>query len=231
MVSIQYYHKNRDKGRKNITYLFYNNADSYILYRISANKRRHYYCYIAVIPFITYLDDRIQFIEQIEHALHNVKYEVYNSHSYKIDAGIIDWYPSRQAIEAHLLKNGIDNKDDIIDKCEKLQKLIKEHGSEEYRRVVDYMKHLEDKNGNKDLKLDLAGGKKDETVDHPSHYNTGNIEVIEAIDDWQLGFCLGNALKYIARAGHKDPDKRIEDLQKAVWYLNHEIERSNNHGK
>ena len=37
---------------------------------------------------------------------------------------------------------------------------------------------------------------------------------------WGLGFNLGNAVKYISRAGKKDPDKYIEDLQKAVWYLN-----------
>lgn len=62
-------------------------------------------------------------------------------------------------------------------------------------------------------------------VDHPAHYNTGSIEVIAAIDDWQLGFCLGNAVKYIARAGKKDPARTIEDLEKAVWYLQHEIEK------
>lgn len=61
-----------------------------------------------------------------------------------------------------------------------------------------------------------------EAVNHPSHYNTGQIEVIEVIDDWQLGFCLGNVVKYVARAGHKGD--RLEDLKKAAWYLNHEIE-------
>lgn len=60
-------------------------------------------------------------------------------------------------------------------------------------------------------------------VDHPSHYNVGKIEVIDAIEDWELGFSLGNAVKYIARADHKG--KAIEDLQKAAWYLNREIER------
>lgn len=61
-------------------------------------------------------------------------------------------------------------------------------------------------------------------VEHPSHYNMGNIEVIDAIDDWQLNFSLGNAVKYIARAGHKDANKKIEDLEKAIWYIKHEIE-------
>lgn len=62
-------------------------------------------------------------------------------------------------------------------------------------------------------------------VNHPAHYTSGNIEVIDFIDDKELGFCLGNAVKYIARAGKKDPAKTIEDLEKAVWYLNHEIGR------
>lgn len=62
------------------------------------------------------------------------------------------------------------------------------------------------------------------TVNHPSHYNSGKIEVIEAIEDWKLGFHRGNAVKYIARAGRKDPSREIEDLQKAIWYLKREIE-------
>lgn len=62
-------------------------------------------------------------------------------------------------------------------------------------------------------------------VTHPSHYNSGKIEVIEAIEDWGLGFHRGNAVKYVARAGKKDPSKEVEDLEKARWYLDREIER------
>lgn len=62
-------------------------------------------------------------------------------------------------------------------------------------------------------------------VTHPAHYNSGKIEVIEAIEDWKLGFHRGNAVKYTARAGKKDASKEIEDLEKAVWYLNREIEK------
>ena len=60
-------------------------------------------------------------------------------------------------------------------------------------------------------------------VNHPSHYNSGNIEVIEAIDDWKLGFYEGNVVKYVARAKHKG--KQLEDLKKAAWYLNRLIEQ------
>ena len=60
-------------------------------------------------------------------------------------------------------------------------------------------------------------------VNHPSHYCTGNIEVIDFIMDKKLNFCRGNAIKYIVRAGLKDKNKTIEDLQKAIFYINREI--------
>ena len=62
-------------------------------------------------------------------------------------------------------------------------------------------------------------------VEHPSHYNIGKIEVIDAINEWQLDFDLGNVVKYVARAGHKDPEKTVEDLKKAQFYLDDEISR------
>ena len=58
-----------------------------------------------------------------------------------------------------------------------------------------------------------------DTVEEPSHYVEGReIEPISVIEDWQLGFHLGNALKYIARAGRKSEDP-TEDIEKARWYL------------
>jgi len=64
-----------------------------------------------------------------------------------------------------------------------------------------------------------------EQVNHPKHYTDGKIEVIDFIEDKKLGFCLGNTVKYISRAGKKDPAKTIEDLEKAKWYLEREIVR------
>lgn len=59
---------------------------------------------------------------------------------------------------------------------------------------------------------------------NPSHYTRfKGIEVIQLTE--HLNFCKGNAVKYIARAGAKDPAKEIEDLEKAVWYIQREIER------
>ena len=62
-------------------------------------------------------------------------------------------------------------------------------------------------------------------VNHPSHYTDGSIEVIDFIEDKRLNYHRGNAVKYICRAGKKDPAKEVEDLQKAIWYINREIQR------
>ena len=64
-----------------------------------------------------------------------------------------------------------------------------------------------------------------EKVNHPKHYNIGKIEVIDAIDDWKLGFSEGNVIKYIVRAGNKS-DNRLEDLQKALFYLKRTIQNA-----
>lgn len=66
--------------------------------------------------------------------------------------------------------------------------------------------------------------RKRDVVNHPTHYTLGGIEVIDAIEAWSLGFHLGNAVKYIARADHKA--RRLEDLKKARWYLDREIARA-----
>lgn len=88
---------------------------------------------------------------------------------------------------------------------------------------------------------------KHETINHPNHYGGADnpYEVIKVIDAWGLGFCLGNTLKYVYRAGKKpqrldistsdkpnqfmdapaDLASTLEDLRKAAWYLNHEIEQ------
>lgn len=75
------------------------------------------------------------------------------------------------------------------------------------------------------------------TVDHPPHYGGKDnpYEAIKVIEAWSLGFCLGNCVKYISRAGKKiiynndamEQKKAvlIEDLKKAAWYLQREIER------
>ena len=57
----------------------------------------------------------------------------------------------------------------------------------------------------------------DNNIEHHNHYNHGKYEVIDVIEDWGVGFHLGNAIKYIARAKYKE--REIEDLEKAIWYI------------
>lgn len=71
-----------------------------------------------------------------------------------------------------------------------------------------------------------------DVVNHPSHYTSGKIEVIDYIEDQKLPYHLGNVVKYISRAGKKDPAKTIEDLKKAEWYLHRYINLlENNEGE
>jgi len=60
-------------------------------------------------------------------------------------------------------------------------------------------------------------------VNHPAHYTQGKIEVIDALEDWKLGFHEGNVVKYVARAKHKG--RELEDLKKARWYLDRRIQQ------
>ncbi len=63
----------------------------------------------------------------------------------------------------------------------------------------------------------------DDSINHPSHYTSRGIECIQVTE--MFNFCRGNAIKYIWRAGEKSKDTEIEDLKKAVWYLEREIKR------
>jgi hypothetical protein len=65
-----------------------------------------------------------------------------------------------------------------------------------------------------------------EMVKNPDHYGGASnpYEAIKVIENWNLDFHLGNTVKYISRAGKKDPSKEIEDLKKAMFYLDRRIE-------
>jgi len=74
---------------------------------------------------------------------------------------------------------------------------------------------------------DKTKKQKSSTIDHPDHYlSASGHEVIDVIEAWRLDFDLGNAIKYIARAGKKSPGKKSEDLLKAIWYINRNIQKS-----
>lgn len=64
-----------------------------------------------------------------------------------------------------------------------------------------------------------------ERIDHPQHYGgaSNTYEAIKVIRAWDLGFNLGNAVKYLCRAGKKPDAALLDDLKKARWYLDDEI--------
>lgn len=74
----------------------------------------------------------------------------------------------------------------------------------------------------KDIPEKLINDLKDDPVNHPSHYAGGRkFEPVDVINDWELTYNIGNAVKYLSRAGRKGD--RIEDLKKAIFYIHYEI--------
>ena len=72
----------------------------------------------------------------------------------------------------------------------------------------------------------VSDSPKNDPVNHPSHYTDGKYEVIDYIEKcgFYNSFHIGNAVKYISRAGKKDPEKKKEDLEKAIWYLERKLD-------
>ena len=93
--------------------------------------------------------------------------------------------------------------------------------SEDYYQTLKELQSFRKQNG-----IDLQPP--EDAVNHPPHYTSGKIETIDFIEAQALNFHRGNAVKYIVRAGKKDPEKEIEDLKKAIWYINREIARLEN---
>ena len=83
--------------------------------------------------------------------------------------------------------------------------------------------------GNKEVKTnDTKTNVQEDMVNHPPHYKVGGIETLDFIRaklgvDGYVGYCVGNVLKYLSRAGHKDRKKVQEDLKKAEFYLKEAI--------
>ena len=98
-------------------------------------------------------------------------------------------------------------------------------GLEEFKaklqKVTDwYAKHKDDPYGAHKVMKQIVDR---EMVNHPDHYQGKKMEVIDVIEDYDLGFSLGNAIKYILRADAKG--NRKQDLKKAIWYIQREIDR------
>ena len=78
------------------------------------------------------------------------------------------------------------------------------------------------------IEFNIQENKKNEMIDHPNHYGGEDnpYEAIKVIEEWDLGFNLGNAVKYIARADKKG--NKLQDLEKSSWYINREIKKLKN---
>ncbi len=78
------------------------------------------------------------------------------------------------------------------------------------------------------IKFNRSQNAKKEMVNHPNHYGGRNnpYEAIKVIEAWDLGFNLGNAVKYISRADKKG--NKLQDLEKSSWYINREIKKLKN---
>ena len=114
-----------------------------------------------------------------------------------------------------------ENNDDL--KIEAINEAVEKNWNNIYdKRVKDFSRFE-----NKETKLIFKIEEK-EMVDHPSHYNQG-IETIEYIESWSMNFNTGNVIKYVTRAGYKN--NQLEDMKKAMWYLQREIDRLENKGE
>lgn len=102
-----------------------------------------------------------------------------------------------------------------------VDQLVRQPSATIKRNNTDALKVTIKKN---DTNVSKQDNPKPNAVNHPKYYQ-GKIEVIDFIEDKGLGFNLGNCVKYISRAGKKNPEKRIEDLKKARWYLDREIHK------
>lgn len=96
----------------------------------------------------------------------------------------------------------------------------------ESQMLETFKKAKEEMTKNTDVKPNFTIDEDDdlEMVDHPTHYGGKDnpYEAIKVIEAWEVGFNLGNTLKYISRAGKKD--NIIQDLEKALFYLDREIQ-------
>lgn len=76
----------------------------------------------------------------------------------------------------------------------------------------------------KRAKIKKRAKMENDVIEHPAHYTQG-IECMDYIESHKLNYARGNIIKYVTRAGLKDASKEVEDLEKARWYLDREIER------
>ena len=122
----------------------------------------------------------------------------------------------------HYRKANNLTQDDLASRLNLSSRTVKRYESGEIIPSMQVLKRISEALNIDYKELDIKEDKK-EMIDHPKHYNMGKYEAIDVIEDWGLGFNLGNTVKYISRAGHKD--NILQDLKKALWYFDREIKR------
>lgn len=166
--------------------------------------------------------------EVVPRVLNNVPF---NFDFIEIDGSHLEYYVKNDINNTYLRlnENGIIYIDDFNstkDPTPDVDKVVKQHNWDGYNKYyIDGVFWAQ----KQFLNLEHMSEKK-ENVNHPQHYGGENntYEAIKVIDAWGLNFALGNTVKYISRAGKKDVEKEIEDLKKALWYLNHHIQKLEN---
>lgn len=106
-----------------------------------------------------------------------------------------------------------NKEDNALEKMKKLEALVEHWVLQNLLGPCDCRDSEEDPHYDED----------DSDVNNPDHYQSASgVETIDVIEDFDLNFNLGNVVKYVLRAGKKD-ESPVQDLKKAMWYLNREI--------
>lgn len=109
--------------------------------------------------------------------------------------------------------------------CDEHTDVMRALGERSHRYVASRLRDLQAARSAVPLATAVPARPEPNTVHHPAHYNSSSIEVIDAIEAWNLGFNLGNVVKYVVRADYKG--SAVEDLRKALWYIQRELDRRN----
>ena len=126
----------------------------------------------------------------------------------------IHGYPDKEKIQEYLFKKVKEVSEDLVEESNYYTKEEKE--AYKNRTIKDVTEKF-----SKTFKKIVEKG----NVEHPIHYGGDKpFEVIKVLEAWNLDFHLGNVVKYVYRAGIKDVETEIEDLEKAKWYLQRKIE-------
>ena len=136
--------------------------------------------------------------------------------SYHVTAAILEqvskaygkdgWKVKRSDLEGKRKMKKMNEEEERL-LCEKIEKLK----GENYFKLLSAVHKLSNVSAQTEMNNDI--------INHPAHYTVGRYETIDGIEHFQLGYHNGNAFKYISRAGKKSKETEIQDLEKALWYI------------